>query len=126
VHCLSAKLMICAFVLKVVGAGEACLVSYPFVGACQTVVPILDVKSAGETNVLISPLFYHIGAARILLLGVVNTGRDVGNNLISTYKGDWCSWLHRITWVETSISIAGAVTTPTAASTWLTPLLSQG
>jgi hypothetical protein len=126
VHRLPAKLMICAFVLKVVGAGEACLVSHPFAGACQTVVPILDIKSAGETHILVCPLFHHIGAARILLLGVLNVGKDVWNHLTSTYKGDQCSWLHGIMWVETSTSVAGAVTTSTAASTWLTPLLSWG
>jgi hypothetical protein len=118
--------MICTFVLKVVGAGEACLVSHPLAGACQTVVPMLDIKSAAETHVLVCPLFHHVGAARILLLGVLNARRDVGNHLIPTYLGDWCSWLHGIMWVETSMSIAGAVTTLAAASTRLTPLLSQG
>jgi hypothetical protein len=105
VHRLLAKLMICAFVLEVVGVGEAGLVTHPFVGACCTVVPILDVESAGETNVLICPLFYHIGATRILLLGGMDAGRDVGNHLISTYR-DRCSGLHGIACVETSTSIA--------------------
>jgi hypothetical protein len=118
--------MICAFVLEVVGAGEACLVTHSFAGACRTVGPILDVKSTGETNILICPLFYHVGAMRILLLGVLNAGRDVGNHLISTYEGDRCSWLHGIIWVETSTPIAGAITTTAASSTWLTPLLSRG
>ncbi len=118
--------MICEFVFEVIGAGEACLVSHSFAGACGTVVPILGIKPAGETNVLICALFYHIGATRILLLGVLNAGRDVGNHLVSTYKGDWGSWLHGIMWVETSTSIVGAVTTTAASSMWLTPLLSGG
>ena len=118
--------MICEFVFEVVGAGEACLVSHSFAGACGTVVPILGVKPAGETNVLICALFYHIGATRILLLGVLNAGRDVGNHSISTYKGDRCSWLHGIAWDETFMSIAGAVTTMAASFTRLTPLPSRG
>jgi hypothetical protein len=118
--------MICAFVLEVVGAGKACLVAHLFAGACHTVVPIIDVKSAGETNVLIFPLFYHIRAMRILLRGVLNAGRDVENHLISTYKRDWCSWLHRSTWAEMSMSIAGVVATPTTSSMVLTPLLCRG
>jgi hypothetical protein len=90
--------MICAFVLEVVGVDEACLVTHLFAGVCCTVVPILDIKSTGEINVLICPLFYYIGATRILLLGMLNAGRDVENHLISTYEGGRCSWLHRITW----------------------------
>jgi hypothetical protein len=118
--------MICAFILEVVGAGEAGLVTHPFAGACRTVVPILDIDSIGETKVLIRPLFYHIGATRILLLGGMDASSDVGNHLISTCKGDWCSGLHGITCVETSMSIAGAAATTTASSTRLTPLMCRG
>ncbi len=51
--------------------------------------PIFDVKPAGETNVLIGPLFDHVGVARILGLDGLDAGRDVGNELIATGKGHW-------------------------------------
>ena len=76
--------MICTFVLKVVGAGEAGLVTPPFARAWRTVVPVLDIESTGETIILVCPLFYHIGVMRILLLGGPDAARDVGNHLICT------------------------------------------
>ncbi len=51
--------------------------------------PIFNVKPAGETNILIGPLFDHIGVARILGLDGLDAGWDVGNELIATSKGHW-------------------------------------
>ena len=83
--------------------------------------PIFDVEPAGETNVLIGPLFDHVGVARILGLDGLDAGRDVGNELIATGKGHWRALMWNACGVKaTAAACASAAAT---ASSRRCPLL---
>jgi hypothetical protein len=122
-HCLLAELVVGPLVLHVVCAGESIHVSHFLVGAHCTSVPILYVKPAGETNILVCPLLDHIGILRILMLRGLHAGRDIGNHLVATNKRDGGSLLGWPAWVGVAASIAGE-SNFTTATTRLTPLLS--
>ncbi len=87
-HCLLAELVVGPLILHVVHVGESIHVSHLFAGAHCTCVPILYVKSAGETNILVCPLLDHIGITRILMLCGMHVGWDIGNHLVAANGRD--------------------------------------
>jgi hypothetical protein len=123
-HCLLAELVVGLLVLHVVCAGESIHVSHILAGAHCTCVPILYVKPAGEANILVCPLLDHVGITRILMLGGMHSGRDIGNHLVAANKRDGGSWLCRTMWVAVAPSIVG-VSASTTAAMRLAPLLSR-
>ena len=116
--------MIGPLVLQVVGAGESILMANFLLRARGTIMPIFHIKAAGEAHILVSPLLDHIRRLRILMLGGLDAFWDAWDYLITTNKGDWSSLLHRTARIAPSASVMGVVTTMTAASGRLDPLLS--
>jgi hypothetical protein len=123
-HCLLAELVVGLLVLHVVRAGESIHASHLLAGARPTRVPILYVKPAGETNILVCPLFDHIGITRILMLCGGHAGWDIGNHLVAANKRDGGSLLGHPAWVAAAAPIARASASTTAARR-LAPLLSR-
>ena len=58
--------MIGAFVLLIVRAGESILVALFLVGACSTGVPIFNVETARETDILVGKMLYDIRVSGVL------------------------------------------------------------
>ena len=90
-HSLAAELMIGVFVFLIIKAGESVLMSNLLVGAGGTIMPILHVKTAGETHFLVSPLFNQVRISGIRLVGWLDADKDTGNHLIPPDKNtsDW-------------------------------------
>ena len=59
-HSFGAEPMICAFVFQIVGAGESVLMSDFLAGAGGAIMPILHIKTAAETHILVGPLLNHV------------------------------------------------------------------
>ncbi len=59
-HSLAAELMVGAFVFQVVGESESILMSSFLTVAGGASMPILHVKIAAETHVLVGSLFNHV------------------------------------------------------------------
>ena len=76
-HRFTTELVIRAFILLVVGTSESVLVALLFVIACRTIVPILHVESAQETDILVGESFDNIGVAGADGARRRNSSRDV-------------------------------------------------
>ncbi len=78
VHCLLAEGMVCAHVFHVIEMREAVLIAWLPVIARGTRVPILHIKFAQKTHILIGKYLYDVGEAGCQLLNRwLYTSRDV-------------------------------------------------
>jgi hypothetical protein len=123
-HCLLAELVVVLLVLHVVCAGESIHVLHLLAGTRCTCVPILYVKPAGETNILVCPLLDHIGITRVLMLHGLHAGRDIWNHLVAANERDGGPLLGWPAWVAVAASIVG-VSASMTTTTRLASLLSR-